>query len=49
MDSVREGEGWVSTPAHRLSLVAVREGGLLFVVVYELLIAVVPLVGEHRF
>ena len=40
---------WVSTPAHRLSLVAVREWGLLFVVVYELLIAVSPLAGERGF
>ena len=39
----------VSTPTRRLSLVAMRGWGPLFVVVHELLIAVAPLVGEHKF
>ena len=39
----------VSTPVRRLSLVAIREWGPLFVVGHELPIAVAPLVGEHKF
>ena len=39
---------WVFVAACRLSLVAESGGGLLFVAVHRLLIAVASLVAEHR-